>query len=161
MLKRILLAIFVVVFSMAVAHSAIASDYQFDTKVTKKAGVVAKIFERINLLTKFSAEDKAKYWQKLTDIRLAELKMEVDDKNFDLVEETASRYSTYLGNYAGFLIAKKVIGQKQTFLDQTDSRLGILTELRDRFEYDSAWWLMIQHDINTIGIFKDRLSQQL
>ena len=34
----------------------------------------------------------------------------------------------------------------------------ILGSLRDKFEYDSAWWLSVQHDINTIDIFKDKIQ---
>ena len=159
---KIFLAI-VLGLSLLVSISGVifASDYQFNTVVSRKAGVVAKVIERINLMTRFSVESKARYWQKLTDIRLAELKMEVDENNVDLIEETASRYSTYLGNYSEFVMSRKIESQKDTILAQFESHTDILTKLRDKFEYDSGWWLMIQHDINTIKIFKDRLSQQL
>lgn len=139
----------------------LASDYQFTAAASRKAGVIAKVLERANLIFKFSGLDRARYWQKLLDIRLAELKMEVDDENFDLVEETASRYSTYLGRYAEFVIGKKIIDQKETILDQLKVHSEVLSKLRDGFEYDSAWWLMIQHDVNTIQIFKERIEKEL
>ena len=166
MLKKAIVAFLVtfVVFGMASALPVFGndgSDYSFDTKVSGKAGVFAKLFERVNLIFRFGSESKARYWQKLTDIRLAELKMVVDEGNNDWVEETSSRYSTYLGRYSEFVIKKQVKSQKETILKQFESHSEILAVLRDKYKYDSAWWLMIQHDINTIDIFKNRIDKEL
>ncbi len=161
MLKKLFLIILIFLSALAVRQDVLASDYQFTTTVTRKAGVVEKFLERINFAMKFDNESKAKYWQKLVDLRLAELKMEVDMNNIDLIEETSSRYSTYLGNYSEFIINKKVINQRDSVLKQFDVHATVLAELRDKFKYDSAWWLMIQHDLNTITMFKDKVEKEL
>lgn len=166
MLKKVLATMLVTLLAFGVVavktiSASDGQDYSFDTEVSHKAGVFAKLLERVNLAVRLGSEGKAKYWQKLTDVRLAELKMIVDENNLDLIEETSSRYSTYLGRYSEFIINKKVRSQKDTILKQFASHSDILTGLRDKYKYDSAYWLLIQHDINTITIFKNRIEKEL
>ncbi|KKU10929.1 MAG: hypothetical protein UX13_C0001G0020 [Candidatus Woesebacteria bacterium GW2011_GWB1_45_5] len=150
-------ALLIFFFVLLSSPSSVLAEYDFNTTVQGKSSVWGRVGEKAGLFLKFSKNSKAVYWRKLLDIRLAELKYSVEDDKIDFVEETASRYSTYLGHYTNYLAKKNLTGEKDITLSMFAKHQGILSSLRDKFEYDSAWWLSIQHDINTIDILKAKL----
>lgn len=143
------LALFLVIPVFSPAYA----EYQFDTKADKVASLPEKVSEKIGLFLKFDKKAKAAYLRKLLDKRLAELVWAADE-NINMVEETTSRYSTYAGHYVNFINSKDVESEKEMVPAVFDKHKEVLAEKQKKFEYDSAWWLSIQHDINTLDILK-------
>ena len=89
MLKRILTGIICLVFLLTMASNTTASsNYDFNMSLNKRVGFVGKVKEKVGLFLKFSSTSKAKYWRKLIDTRLAEIKYVVEAGKIDDVEET-------------------------------------------------------------------------
>ena len=159
MLKKTFFKIVCFLLFFTITSTVLASsDYNFNISLNKRVGYVGKVKEKIGLFLKFSSTSKAKYWRKLIDTRLAEIIYVVDVDMIGDVEETTSRYSTYLGHYTNYLEKKNLTSQREISLAMFEKHKEILGILRDNFEYDSAWWLLIQHDINTIDIFKGKVE---
>lgn len=155
-LPAILFAIFA--FPLNVEVQAVESSASSSVKVDKVSNVLDRFGERIQGWFKFSAEDKANYQMGLIEKRLAELQYVIDDGQGDLIEEVSSRYATYVGKFADDLISKKLSAENTKYLVMFESHLKILPELRDHFPSNSGWWLLLQHDINTVQIFSDKIK---
>lgn len=122
------------------------------------AGRVEKLGEKIALLLKFYKKSKADYYQYLLEKRLAELVYVVENDQINSVEETASRYSTYLGILANYVETKRVVEKKEDILSTFDRHSRVVENLQKKFKYESGWWLAIAHDINSLKLFKEKIQ---
>ncbi|OGE36526.1 hypothetical protein A3E45_01235 [Candidatus Daviesbacteria bacterium RIFCSPHIGHO2_12_FULL_43_11] len=125
-------------------------------KVEKLANVIDRLGEKIQGFFKFSSEDKVNYQKELLERRFAELLFVIDNGQGDLIEEVSGRYATYVGRFADDLISKKVSPQSDKYLTMFENHMKILPVLRDHFPANSGFWLLLQHDINTVQIFSDK-----
>ena len=156
-MRKTLIFLTLAVLLFALPASSFAKDgYQFNASASGVAGFSQKVSEKIGLFLKFTKTAKAGYLRTLLDKRLAEL-VWAADKNIDMVEETTSRYSTYAGHYTNFIADKDVAGEKEMAALLFDKHTEILADSQKKFEYDSAWWLSIQHDINTLRILREKI----
>lgn len=155
-LLTVLLAVFAFPLNMEV--QAAESSASSGIKVDKVSNVLDRFSERVHGWFKFSGEDKANYQLGLIEKRLAELQYVIDDGQGDLIEEVSSRYATYVGRFSDDLIPKKLSAENAKYLVMFESHLKILPELRDHFPSNSGWWLLLQHDINTVQIFSDKIK---
>lgn len=139
------------------------ADSQASNRVTVDhvATVLEKFKEKITLFFKFSKEEKFNYNQYLVEKRLAELKYVVDSKKGDLVEETSSRYTTYLGNFTDFAVKNSFSNKKDELLIMYKSQKTVLEELQKNFEFESGFWLLLQHGINSTNIFSTQVTEKL
>jgi len=127
-------------------------------EVNHIANVFEKAGEKINLFFKFSKEAKASYEQYLLEKRLAELKYVIDVKDGTLIEETSSRYTTYAGKLNQYIV-ENGIGNKEDLFDMYKRHEGVLSELQKNFEFESGFWLLLQHGINTAKTSQQELSK--
>lgn len=127
-------------------------------KVNHVAGFFEKINEKITLFFKFDKENKTDFYQKLLEKRLAELEFVIKNGQGDLIEETSSRYSAYLGTTADFIFTNKLTSKKDALLKMFDNHTKIIETLQSHFEFESGWWLLLQHNINSINIFRDKIK---
>lgn len=128
-------------------------------EVNHIASSIEKISEKISLVLKFSKHAKADHLQYLAEKRLAELIYVIKSDKIDSVEETASRYSTYLGNLTNYIINRKFSDKKDELISLYSQHAQILKEQQKKFKYDSGWWLAIQHTINLTGIYSEQLKR--
>ena len=155
----IFLAFFILLFRTT--ENTLAVETPQKTEVNHVANVVEKLQEKLNLFLKFSKDDKADYQKYLVEKRLAELKYVIDTKQGNLVEETTSRYTTYLGNYSSFVIKNKLINKKENILSMYNNHQKILEQLQNAFEPGSVFQMLLQHDINTIKLFSTQIKDNL
>lgn len=148
------IAILTLVFQSQVS-SAFAQEAP-SLQVNHIAGGLEKIVEKLTLFVKFNKSDKLDYQEYLLEKRLAELKFAVEN-DIDLVEETASRYSTYAGSLTNFIVSNEIENEKKRILETFDKHSSIISSLRDKFGFESGWWLAIQHDVNTIEILREKI----
>lgn len=128
-----------------------------EIKVDHVASRTEKLKEKVILFLKFDKSKKADYYKYLTEKRLAELVFVVEAGSIDFVEETASRYATYLGQLTNFVRENKLSSKKEDLNRMYDDHTIIISEIQKKFEYDSGWWLAIKHDLNTILVLKDQI----
>lgn len=122
------------------------------------ANVFERLKERITLFLKFSNDDKANYLQELADKRLGELVYIMTTGEGDPIEELSSRYATHIGRLAIFVTEKKTTKQKESLLQMYSNHLKVLNNIQQNFEFESGWWLLLQHDINTVKMSQDKLK---
>lgn len=161
MRRIIVFFLFLTVVLFASGSMTLVEGTKFETEVSHVANVVEKFQEKVTLFFKFSKEEKYKFQKFLVDKRLSELKYVVDSKQGNLIEETTSRYSTYLGNFSEFVINKKLISKKEDILKMFETHAKILETLQENYESESVFRMLIQHDINTIKIFSDKIKDKL
>lgn len=131
-------------------------------EVTHTAGFFEKVQEKITLFFKFSDNDKTDYYKYLTEKRLGELKLVVEsesfvDKDFQL-EQTTSRYSSYLGQTTDFVIGRRLLQKKEKLLSIYEEQRLVLESLRDHFPANSGWWLLLDQDATATKIYSDKLK---
>lgn len=118
---------------------------------------VKRFKEKFILLTKFSKNKKADYYLKLIDIRLAELKYTIENKDMANFETTTQRYFTTVGQYTDFLKNKKVSYDKSFIEKRLSEHVPVLEKLRDNFEYSTAEYRFVQDDINYLNNYLNDL----
>lgn len=160
LMKKFTFLLFSLVFFVVNISSAQAVDEpKVDFEVNHVANVVEKFKEKISLFFNFSNEGKLKYQKFLLETRLAELKYVIDSKEWDPVEETSSRYATYLSKFSEFVEKSNFKDQKGEILSIYDRHEKIIEALQRNFEYDSGWWLLLQHDRNLLKMFSAQLNK--
>lgn len=155
----LVLAFNVLIVNLAFAQdSTPSSTSAINFEGVSPSNVVSRLSERISLFFKFSSKDKVNYQKKLTEKRLAELKYAVDNEKGDLVEELASRYSTYVGRLTDMVVENKMTDKKQELIDMYDQHYNVVVELDKKFEANSGLWLMMEHDKNYLKIYSEQLK---
>lgn len=145
----------------APGNMAFADTPKVETEVSHIANVIEKFKEKVTLFFKFSKEDKFNYQKFLLEKRLAELKYVIGSKEWQPVEETSSRYATYLGKFNDFIIKNNLKDKKDEILSTYERHEKVLEELQINFEYDGGWWLLLQHDRNSTKIFSTQVKDRL
>lgn len=149
--KISLTLIFVLILVVGVTREALAEgDLTPKVAVNHLANPTEKIFEKINIHFKFKKADRASYLLYLLDKRLGELYFVVNNNKVNDIEPVASRYDTYTQATVNFLMSNDLNSKKDSMIEELLFHRKIIENLQKNFEYDSGWWLAIQHDLNTI-----------
>lgn len=128
-------------------------------KVGHVAGRPEKLREKLILFFKFNKKDKADYYQFLAEKRIAELAYVIESNQIDLVEPTASRYSTYIGTLTDFVTKNNITAKKEDLIEMFERHQKVVGKLQEEFKFESGWWLALQHDINTARLFKEKVEK--
>lgn len=118
---------------------------------------VKRFKEKFFLAVNFSKNKKADYLLNLTDVRLAELKYTIENKDMANFETSTQRYFTTIGQYVEHLTSKKVVYDKKIISEKLDKHTPILEKLRDSFPSDTAEWRFVQDDINYLKNYLNTL----
>lgn len=151
------MVLFFLIFTTGISSASDGSP-SAKIKVSSIAGSIEKVKEKITLFLKFKEQDKADYYQYLAEKRLAEEQYVIESNQIDLVEETASRYSTYVGILVNYIISNKLVDKKESTLKMLEEDEKVIDRLQNKFDYFSGWWIAIEHDKNTIKIFSQKLK---
>ena len=84
-----------------------------------------------------------------------------ENSELGVFEETSSRYATYVGRYTEYIVTKKLSGQKESTNQMFNKHKEILTPFLYKYDYNSAWWLLLQQDIDTINIFQKKINNEI
>lgn len=158
MKKLTILLLFFVVYFWTIPRIEAADEIKPSIQVNHIANNVEKLQEKITLFFKFDKKDKTKYMEFLSEVRLAELYYGIKSNQLDLLEPSASRYSTYIGNLTNFAMANRVSSEKDELTKMFEQHIKIIEELQSSIPHDSGWWLALQHDINSAKLFKDKIK---
>lgn len=127
-------------------------------KVDHVANLRDRILERITIFFKFSNSDKADYEKYLAEKRFSELKYAFDNGLGDYIEESSSRYSSYLGRLTELVVKNKMVDKKEEILKMFSIQMPLLEELLASQEYESGFWLLLQHNINYLRLYRDQIN---
>ncbi len=116
-----------------------------------------RIKEKALMKTKISSESKFEYAKILLDKRLSELVSLVDIKEPSLITGSSQRFSYQAGILAD-LNSKLKDSKKDEIKAIFDNDKKILSELRDNYPANSAYWLLIQQNIDTLNILLDKMK---
>lgn len=105
-----------------------------------------------------SQELKISFHKSQLKARLAELRIVVDEKILSEVQRSSERFSYQAGILTNVIVKKDDAKTKGQLLEEFESYDPLLQKLRDRFEANSSFWMLIQHDINTLKILSERLK---
>lgn len=158
-LKKLLVVVLTSVFFISSTGTILAQeDPKPNFTVTTVESKIGKIGEKINLLLRFNKVGKVDYYSYLLEKRLAELAFVVESNDHNMVEEAASRYTTYIGIVSNFTKNKQVSEKKDDLLKQYERHGKVLEKLQSRFAANSGWWLAMQHTINSTRDFSEQLK---
>lgn len=129
-----------------------------DTKVDHVAGGFEKFREKISLFITFDKGAKTNYQQILTEKRLQELEYILESNKIDLLEPTASRYTTYAGNLVNYVFANKVTEKKSDLIKMFEDHEKRAGELQKKIPLDSGWWIALQHCMNVAKMSEEKLK---
>lgn len=104
----------------------------------------------------FSESGRVSFYSSLLKTRLAELDYVTGKKALSEIEASSQRFAYHAG-----ILTESVIktGKEKDNFSKIFGEYGeYLQTLRDRYPANSSYWLLIQHDINTLGILAERLK---
>lgn len=106
----------------------------------------------------FSQNSKISFHKAQLKSRLAELKVVVDEKILSEVQRSSERFAYQAGILTNEIVKKDDPKIKGKLLEEFEKYDPLLQKLRDRFEANSSFWMLVQHDINTLKILSERLK---
>ena len=91
---------------------------------------------------------------------MSELKNVVDGNLLGEVEQSAQRFSYQVGVLSDFLAANgtSVVDKKSKNIEILNELKDPLIKLRDKHKYDSSYWMLIQHSIDSIDLNLQKLK---
>jgi len=116
-----------------------------------------RIKEKGLMIIKITSKSKYDYSKLLLEKRLSELVSLVDIKDPNLITGSSQRFSYQAGILAD-LNTKLKLSQKESIKVTFDAYKKILSELRDNYPANSAYWLLIQQNIDTLNILFDKMK---
>ena len=128
-------------------------------KANKVAGFWGRGTDRVWAYLKFSKEAKLNYYIKLTDKRFSELLLVAEEKDLSNFEQVSSRYSTYAGFTQEYLVANQLIGKRDELIKKFERQRERIGQLVDTYEYDSAYWLLLMNNKNTLDVLINKLEE--
>lgn len=152
------LALFIFLPNLAFADINQESTPSFKVKVEKVSNVIDRLKEKITLFFKFNSDDKLNYQQQLVEQRLGELDYVIRDGQGDFIEEVSSRYAAYVGRLSESVLSSKNNNKRGEVIRMFNNHLPILAVMRDNFPANSGFWLLLQHDINTVRIYSAKIQ---
>lgn len=116
-----------------------------------------RLWEKGRELFLFSNKLKQPYYESLLRKRLAELKYVAEDKILSELQRATERFAFQAGKLTD-VIEKSGSEEKEKLTKEFENYDDLLIDLRDKYPANSSFWILIQHDINTLKILSERLK---
>jgi len=116
-----------------------------------------RVKEKALMLIKLTTRSKYKYSKLLLEKRLSELVSLVDSKDPSLITGASQRFS-YQAGILSDLNNKLKTTDKENVKNIFENYKVVLSELRDNYPANSAYWLLIQQNIDTLNILFDKMK---
>lgn len=118
-----------------------------------------RLWEKIVEKLQFNNSAKFKYYSFLIDKRMAEIGFVVKNQRLDEVQRSSERFAYQVGTLTDFLVKQNDEQMKKQTKEKINKFTPALSELRDNFPANSSFWMLIQHDINSLKEYSQRLSE--
>ncbi len=103
-------------------------------------------------------KQKESVYEDLVQVRLAELKYVVEKPDPSNFEKATIRYSTTVGQWVEYINKKNLNDQKQLAVETLSSHKPILQKLMDTYDYTTAEWRFVKHDLDYLDIYISELK---
>lgn len=104
----------------------------------------------------FSQKGKISLYKSLLKIRLSELNSVVSANFLSEIQGSSERFAYYAGILTEELIREN--SSKEQTIREFGQFSKFLEKLRDKYPANSSFWMLIQHDINTLSILLEQLK---
>lgn len=128
-------------------------------KIDNPSNHFDRLIEKIILFTKFNEQSKAEYMMSLLDKRLADLNFVVTKDRGNLIEEISSRYASFTGELGNYFLENNLKNKKLNLIKKFEIHKKVLIKIQKPYSSDSPFRMLLQHDINTINIIRDKLER--
>lgn len=162
--KKVLVVFFVIFLLVFYHGKALAAELNLPKTAINPNNYLLysfkRLFEKAIIFTKFSKEAKVDYYRNLTLTRMAELQVVVDQRSLGEVEKASQRLSYQIGVMSDYVAAnkKELSKDQQDVVNTLNSFKGLLANLRDKYPANSSYWMLIQHNINSIALNLEKLK---
>lgn len=109
-----------------------------------------RIIEKVQVNFYISPDSKVDFYKNLLQKRLAELKYVVDHGYLDEVEKSSQRVSYQVGILSDYIKNKNLNSKKDSIHKLYQESKVVLEKLRDKYQANTSFWMLIQHVINSI-----------
>lgn len=116
-----------------------------------------RLWEKSRAKIFFNRESRVEFNESLLKTRLAELNYVVERKFLSEVQTSSERFAYQAGILTEELV-KASQDKKEEALKSYDQFTKLLEKIRDNYPANSAYWMLVQHDINTLSILSGRLK---
>lgn len=105
-------------------------------------------------------QKKSDYYEKILNVRLAEVKYVTDNKDLNQIENSTKRYAAAAGNYTEYILSKESLkDNKNHAKDLLNSHLIEVETYKNNFESTRAEWRFVEDDVNSLKILLTKLSE--
>lgn len=117
-----------------------------------------RLFEKGQEKLLFFQQSKKSFYESLVKMRLSELNYVIDKKALSEVQRSSERFAYQAGILTEEVIKQNQINDKENLIKEFGRYNKFLSNLRDKYPANSSFWMLIQHDINTLNILSNRLK---
>ena len=115
-----------------------------------------RAWEKVSEKLQFGEQSKINFYESLLKTRLAELNFVVEKKLLSEVQTASERFSYQAGILSSEIV--KTNKDKEKTIKEFKQMQIFLDKLRDKYPANSSFWMLVQHDINTLTILSDKLK---
>lgn len=105
-----------------------------------------------------SKKGEVKFYNQLVITRLSELNYIASNKKIGEVQTSSERFNFYAGKLTEKAKGNSGADEKRKIISDFENDTKLLMKLRDNFEYESSYWILIQHSINSLNIYIGQLK---
>ncbi|MDP3758740.1 MAG: DUF5667 domain-containing protein [Candidatus Daviesbacteria bacterium] len=116
--------------------------------------VLEKGWERLQ----FGETQKIEFYKSQLKVRLAELNYVVEKKLLSEVQTSSERFAYQAGILTEELVKQNKVADKENLIKEFAQFSPFLDRLRDVYPANSSFWMLIQHDINSLKILSELLK---
>lgn len=116
-----------------------------------------RLWEKGLVRLQFSSQSKNTFYESQLRTRLAELKFVVEKNFLSEVQTSSERFAYQAGILSEELIKQNNTSGKENLIKEFAAYGKFLDGLRDKYPANSSFWMLIQHDINTLKILSESL----
>lgn len=117
-----------------------------------------RLFEKGQEKLLFSPESKKSFYESILKMRLSELNYVTSKRDLSEIQTSSERFAYQAGILTNEIVKQNKTNDKENLIKEFGSFGKFLADLRDKYPANSSFWMLVQHDINTLSILSDRLK---
>ena len=160
-MKKIFITIFLL-FSVQLAYASELETLNLPTQTINPGDFYyspVRLLEKITEKLKFQQNDRFDYLSSLIDKRMSDLGFVVKNKRLGEIQRSSERLAYQVGTLTDLLIKEMNTEKKENLNKKINSFSPALAELRDNFPANSSYWMLVQHDINSLKEYSEKLTR--
>lgn len=117
-----------------------------------------RFLEKLLYNIQFSSTSKVNFHKSLLEERFAELDYIASNKLLGQFETSSKRFAAQAGTLVEFMKNSNVEDDKEDIKKRLKEYREYLPRLRDKYEANSSYWMLIQQDIDSLNLYLEKLK---